>query len=87
MRNRRGVHDNKNALSKVTLKRNLFGDHEEDQSSLILAQKLIDSPQPCSFINDPAIQSIKCTDFKYKAQSLEREVKGTLYLMFLQSRA
>ncbi|XP_032685608.1 m7GpppN-mRNA hydrolase isoform X1 [Odontomachus brunneus] len=78
-RNRRGVHDNKNTPSKAALKRNLFGDHDEDQSPLVLAKQLIDSPQqqqPCTFLNDPAIQSIKCTDFSYKMQSSEKEVKG-----------
>lgn len=82
-RNRRGVHDNKNTLSKTALKRNLFGDHDEDQSPLVLAKQLIDSPQqqPCTFLNDPAIQSIKCTDFSYKMQSSEKEVKGTLHLI------
>lgn len=85
-RNRRGAHDNKNTPSKAALKRNLFGDNDEDQSSLVLAKQLIDSPQqqqPCPFLNDPAIQSIKCTDFSYKMQSSEKEVKGTLYLKLL----
>lgn len=72
------MHDNKNTLSKATLKRNLFGDHDEDSSSPVLAKKLTDSPQQCSFLNDPAIQSIKCTDFSYKAKSMEKEVKGIL---------
>lgn len=85
VRSRRGVHDNKNAtLSKATLKRNLFGDHEEDQSSPILAKQLMDSPQQqCSFLNDPAIQSVKCIDFSYKAQSSEKELKGAPCLIFI----
>ncbi|KYM79586.1 mRNA-decapping enzyme 2 [Atta colombica] len=73
-RNRRGVNDNKKDASKTAFKRNLFGDQEEAQSPLV--KQLIDSPaQSCSFLIDPAIQSIKYNDFSYKAQSLEKEVK------------
>lgn len=77
-RNRRSTSDNKkDAVSKAAFKRNLFGDHEETQSQG-LAKHLIDSPaQSCSFLIDPAIQSVKYNDFNHKAQSWE-EVKGKL---------
>lgn len=79
-RNRRGVNDNKKDAPKAAFKRNLFGDQEEDQSPII--KQLTDSPaQPYSFLIDPAIQSIKYNDFNYKAQPLEKEVKGTLCLL------
>lgn len=43
-----------------------------------MVKQLIDSPaQPCSFLIDPAIQSIKYNDFTYKAQSLEKEAKDS----------
>ncbi|CAL7939307.1 unnamed protein product [Xylocopa violacea] len=77
-RNRRGIHDGKNVVSKAAIKRNLFGDQTEDETSSILAKQLTESPQvqqSCSFLMDPAIQSIKCTEFMYKAQALTKKVK------------
>ncbi|XP_011872031.1 PREDICTED: m7GpppN-mRNA hydrolase isoform X1 [Vollenhovia emeryi] len=70
-RSRRGANDAKKDLSKTAPKRNLFGDQEEDRS--LAVKHLADSPaQPCSFLIDPAIQSIKYNDFTYKAQPLEK---------------
>ncbi|CAK9812146.1 m7GpppN-mRNA hydrolase [Anthophora plagiata] len=69
-RNRRSMHDNKSVISKATIKRNLFGDQNEDETSAVLAKQLTDSPQsqePCTFLMDPAIQSVKCNEFSYKA--------------------
>jgi len=66
----------------MAFKRNLFGEQtEEEQVGFpILAKQLMASPvQPCSFLIDPAIQSIKCNDFSYKVQSPEKEVKGIAY--------
>lgn len=81
-RNRRGINDSKKDVSKAAFKRNLFGDQEENRSPLV--KHLIDSPaQPCSFLIDPAIQSIKYNDFNYKTQSLEKQAKGTLRLLTL----
>lgn len=77
-RNRRGIYDNKNVISKAAIKRNLFGEQTEDETA-ILAKQLTDSPrgqQPCTFLMDPAIQSVKCNDFSYKAQALTKEAKG-----------
>lgn len=71
-RNRRSVHDCKNVMPKAAIKRNLFGDQNEDETSAILAKQLTDSPQnqqSYSFLMDPAIQSVKCNDFSYKAQA------------------
>lgn len=81
-RNRRSVNDSKKDASKTAFKRNLFGDQEEDQSPAI--KQLTDSPaQSCSFLIDPAIQSIKYNDFTYKAQPLGKEAKGTLRLLII----
>jgi hypothetical protein len=67
----------------MAFKRNLFGEQtEEEQVGFpILAKQLMASPVPssCSFLIDPAIQSIKCNDFSYKVQSSEKEVKGIAY--------
>ncbi|KAL0131963.1 hypothetical protein PUN28_000022 [Cardiocondyla obscurior] len=72
-RSRRGAGDKKDA-SKTAFKRNLFGDQEEDRSPTV--KQLTGSPvQPCAFLIDPAIQSIKCNDYTYKAQPLENEAK------------
>ncbi|KAH0950144.1 hypothetical protein HN011_000550 [Eciton burchellii] len=81
-RNRRSAHDNKkDNTSKMAFKRNLFGEQtEEEQVGFpILAKQLMASPVPssCSFLIDPAIQSIKCNDFSYKVQSSEKEVKDS----------
>ncbi|KAL6262636.1 hypothetical protein P5V15_005429 [Pogonomyrmex californicus] len=76
-RSRRGANDNKkDTVLKTAFKRNLFGDQEEDQLSL--AKHLIDSPaqQPCSFLIDPAIQSIKYNDFSYEALPLKKEAEN-----------
>ncbi|XP_034181460.1 decapping mRNA 2 [Osmia lignaria lignaria] len=76
-RNRRGIYDNKNVISKAAIKRNLFGEQTEDETA-ILAKQLTDSPQgqqPCTFLMDPAIQSVKCNDFSYKAQASTNEIK------------
>lgn len=57
------------------IKRNLFGDQNEDETSAVLAKQLTDSPQTqqaCSFLMDPAIQSVKCNEFSYKAQALAK---------------
>ncbi|XP_017793788.1 PREDICTED: m7GpppN-mRNA hydrolase [Habropoda laboriosa] len=73
-RNRRGIHDNKSTMSKAAIKRNLFGDQNEDETSAVLAMQLTDSPrsqEPCSFLMDPAIQSLKCNEFSYKAVAKE----------------
>ncbi|XP_024887916.1 m7GpppN-mRNA hydrolase [Temnothorax curvispinosus] len=75
-RSRRGVNDSKKDALKTAFKRNLFGDQEEDRSPTV--KHLIDSPaQPCSFLIDPAIQSIKYNDFTYKAQPFEKEAKDS----------
>nr|XP_012220436.1 PREDICTED: m7GpppN-mRNA hydrolase [Linepithema humile] len=61
----------KDVLPKGVFKRNLFGENEENQSP-VFNKHLIDHPvQP--FLIDPAIQSIKCNDFSYKTQYLEKE--------------
>ncbi|XP_076231037.1 decapping mRNA 2 [Calliopsis andreniformis] len=76
-RSRRGIHDNKNAISKAAIKRNLFGEQNEDETSSVLAKQLTDSPgqQSCAFLMDPAIQSVKCNDFSYKAQTFTKGAK------------
>ncbi|XP_043794629.1 m7GpppN-mRNA hydrolase [Apis laboriosa] len=77
-RNRRGIHDNKSILPKTAIKRNLFGDQNEEETSTVLAKQLTDSPQnqqSCSLLMDPAIQSIKCNEFNYKAQTFATEIK------------
>lgn len=68
-------------MPKAAIKRNLFGDQNEDETSAILAKQLTDSPQnqqSYSFLMDPAIQSVKCNEFSYKAQAkvLTMESKG-----------
>lgn len=66
----------KDILPKGVFKRNLFGENEESQSP-VFNKHLTEHPvQP--FLIDPAIQSIKCNDFSYKTQYLEKE--GTLCL-------
>ncbi|KAG7189900.1 hypothetical protein KM043_006070 [Ampulex compressa] len=75
-------YDGKAAVSKAGIKRNLFGEPNEDRSSPVLAKQLTDSPQTqqsCSFLIDPAIQSVKCNDLHYKARSYEGDVKGKTY--------
>ncbi|XP_053984791.1 m7GpppN-mRNA hydrolase [Hylaeus volcanicus] len=77
-RSRRGVYDNKNAISKAAIKRNLFGEQNEDETSAVLAKQLMDSPQgqqSCVFLMDPAIQSVKCNQFSYKAQDFTKRIK------------
>ncbi|KAF3420005.1 hypothetical protein E2986_04885 [Frieseomelitta varia] len=74
-RNRR-IHECKNVMSKAAIKRNLFGDQNEDETSAVLAKQLTDSPQnqqACPFLMDPAIQSVKCNEFSYKAQVLAKD--------------
>ncbi|XP_066587223.1 m7GpppN-mRNA hydrolase isoform X2 [Prorops nasuta] len=65
-RSKRGLNDNKNALSKAALKRNLFGEQTNDgQGSPVLAKHLVGSPKASpksSFLADPAIQFIKCNN-------------------------
>lgn len=77
-RSRRSLYDNKNALSKAAFKRNLFGEQSGDRSPFVLAKQLVDSPQgpqSYSFLNDPAIQSVKCNEFNYREHKLEEEIK------------
>ncbi|XP_076625054.1 decapping mRNA 2 isoform X2 [Colletes latitarsis] len=84
-RSRRSVYDNKNAISKATIKRNLFGDQNDDETSAVLAKQLMDSPQgqqSCTFLMDPAIQSVKCNQFSYKAQDFTKGMKGLLILRY-----
>lgn len=79
-RSRRGIYDNKNITSKMTIKRNLFGERDEDESSPVLAKQLTDSPQgpqSCAFLIDPAIQSVKCNDFSYKVE--DKKLKDNTY--------
>ncbi|KAI4477033.1 PREDICTED: m7GpppN-mRNA hydrolase [Polistes canadensis] len=78
-RSRRSLYDNKNALSKGAFKRNLFGEQSGDRSPFPLAQQLTESPQSqqsYSFLNDPAIQSVKCNDFNYKGRKSDEGIKG-----------
>lgn len=85
-RNRRGIHDNKSILPKTAIKRNLFGDQNEEETSTVLAKQLTDSPQnqqSCSLLMDPAIQSIKCNEFNYKAQTFATEIKGSIFNIIL----
>ena len=80
-RSRRGVYDNKNAMSKAAIKRNLFGEENEDETCSILAKQLTDSPggQPsCAFLMDPAIQSVKCNEFSYRAQASLKGLKDEI---------
>lgn len=80
-RNRRGIHESKQVVPKAAIKRNLFGDQNEDETSAVLAKQLTDSPrnqQPHTFLIDPAIQSIKCNEFNYKIQALAKEEKGSV---------
>lgn len=68
-------------MSKAAIKRNLFGEQNEDETSSILAKQLTDSPggqQPCAFLMDPAIQSMKCNEFSYKAQTFTKGMKGSM---------
>ena len=79
-RSRRGVYDNKNAMSKAAIKRNLFGEQNEDETCSVLAQQLTDSPggqSSCAFLMDPAIQSVKCNEFSYRAQASIKGLKGS----------
>lgn len=79
-KNRRATYDNKNVASRTTIKRNLFGDQNEDETSAILAKQLTESPrnrQSCSFLMDPAIQSVRCSEFSYKAQPQSKLTKDT----------
>ncbi|XP_020295379.1 m7GpppN-mRNA hydrolase isoform X2 [Pseudomyrmex gracilis] len=71
----RGRRDNKkDTPSKIPSKRNLFGERELSTMSPSLAKHMLDnSAQSCTLLIDPAIQSIKCNDFSYKAQSTEKE--------------
>ena len=60
-RSRRSVHENKTSISKNAFKRNLFGDTNNDQTPVLLAKQLTESPlrlQPTGF-KDPAIHSAK----------------------------
>lgn len=57
----------------------MFGEQSGDRSPFTLAKQLTDSPQGLqsySFLNDPAIQSVKCNDFNYKGRKSEEGIKG-----------
>ncbi|XP_033333049.1 decapping mRNA 2 [Megalopta genalis] len=69
-------YDNKTTASKTGIKRNLFGEQNDDESSSALAKQLADSPRSqstCSFLMDPAIQSMKCNEFGYEAQAFMKD--------------
>ncbi|KZC12640.1 PREDICTED: m7GpppN-mRNA hydrolase [Dufourea novaeangliae] len=77
-RSRRSMYDNKNAVSKAAIKRNLFGEQNEDETSTALAKQLMDSPQSqqtCASLMDPAIQSVKCNEFNEKAKAFVNGIK------------
>ncbi|XP_078036437.1 decapping mRNA 2 isoform X2 [Augochlora pura] len=75
----RRMHDNsydsKTAASKTAIKRNLFGEQNEDET--FLAKQLAESPRNqsnCAFLMDPAIQSVKCNEFDYETQDFRRDI-------------
>ncbi|XP_076171952.1 decapping mRNA 2 isoform X1 [Ptiloglossa arizonensis] len=74
---RRCAYDNKTVTTKAAIKRNLFGEQNEDETSNVLAKQLVDSPQSpqsVAFLMDPAIQSVKCNQFSYKVQDFYKGI-------------
>lgn len=73
--------DNKATIPKAAIKRNLFGEQNEDEITTTLAQQLSESPRcrsSCTTVLSPTIQSAKCNEFGYETQEI---VTGEFVIM------
>lgn len=73
------MYDNKNTASKAAIKRNLFGEQNEYETSTTLANQLTESLRcrpTCSSqsVLNPIVKSAKCNEFEYEMQEI---VTGT----------